>query len=59
MKEETSMYGWAGTILKVYLSEGKIVKDPLIPEFAKAFLGGRGFNSKIIYDDFDPSVIVR
>jgi aldehyde:ferredoxin oxidoreductase len=56
MKEEHSMYGWAGTILKVYLSEGKIVKDPLSPEFAKTFLGGRGFNSKIIYDDFDPSV---
>jgi aldehyde:ferredoxin oxidoreductase len=26
------------------------------PEFARAFLGGRGFNSKIIYDEFDPSV---
>jgi aldehyde:ferredoxin oxidoreductase len=50
------MYGWAGTILKAYLSDGKVVKDPLNPEFAKAFLGGRGFNSKIIYDDFDPKV---
>ena len=48
------MYGWKGTILKAYLSEGKVVKDPLNPEFAKAFLGGRGFNSKIIYDEFDP-----
>ena len=48
------MYGWAGTILKAYLSDGKVVKDPLNPEFAKAFLGGRGFNSKIIYDEFDP-----
>lgn len=50
------MYGWAGTILKAYLTEGKVVKDPLNVEFAKAFLGGRGFNSKIIYDDFDPEV---
>lgn len=50
------MHGWAGTILKAYLSEGKVVKDPLNLEFAKAFLGGRGFNSKIIYDDFDPAV---
>ena len=48
------MYGWKGTILKAYLSEGKVVKDPLNPEFAKAFLGGRGFNSKIIYDEFNP-----
>jgi aldehyde:ferredoxin oxidoreductase len=50
------MYGWAGTILKAYLSDGKVVKDPLNPEFAKAFLGGRGFNTKIIYDEFDPEV---
>ncbi len=50
------MYGWGGTILKAYLSDGKVVKDPLNLEFAKAFLGGRGFNSKIIYDDFDPAV---
>jgi len=50
------MYGWGGHILKAYLSEGKVVKDPLNLEFAKAFLGGRGFNSKIIYDDFDPNV---
>ncbi|MGD8386383.1 MAG: aldehyde ferredoxin oxidoreductase family protein [Desulfobacteraceae bacterium] len=50
------MYGWGGTILKAYLSEGKVVKDPLNPAFAKAFIGGRGFNSKILYDDFDPKV---
>lgn len=48
------MYGWGGTILKAYLSEGKVVKDPLDPAFARAFIGGRGFNSKILYDDFDP-----
>lgn len=48
------MYGWGGIILKAYLSEGKVVKDPLDPAFAKAFIGGRGFNSKILYDDFDP-----
>ena len=50
------MFGWGGTILKAYLGDGKVVKDPLNLEFAKAFLGGRGFNSKIIYDDFDPKV---
>lgn len=50
------MYGWGGTILKAYLSEGKVVKDPLDPAFARAFIGGRGFNSKILYDDFDPKI---
>ncbi|MFH1116685.1 MAG: aldehyde ferredoxin oxidoreductase family protein [Pseudomonadota bacterium] len=50
------MYGWGGTILKVRLSPGEIDKIPLDPKFARDFLGGRGFNSKIIYDDFDPTV---
>ena len=50
------MYGWGGTILRAYLKDGKVVKDPLRPEFGKAFLGGRGFNSKIVYDDFNPTV---
>jgi len=50
------MNGWGGTILKAYLGEGKVVKDPLNLEFAKRFLGGRGFNSKILYDEFDPKV---
>jgi len=50
------MYGWGGTILKVDLTDGKVVKEPLKPEFGKAFLGGRGFNSKIVYDDFNPAV---
>ncbi len=50
------MYGWAGIILKARLTEGKVIKDPVKPEFARAFLGGRGFNSKIIFDEFDPAV---
>ena len=50
------MYGWGGIILKVDLTEGKIIKEPLKPQFGKAFLGGRGFNSKIICDDFNPAI---
>jgi len=50
------VYGWAGTILRVDLTEGVIKKQPLELEFAKAFLGGRGFNAKILYDEFDPEI---
>jgi len=50
------LYGWAGTILRIDLSRGKIVKEPLNKAFAKAFIGGRGFNSKILYDEFDPTI---
>ncbi|TAK31603.1 MAG: hypothetical protein EPO21_17405 [Chloroflexota bacterium] len=50
------MFGWAGTILRVDLTKGEITKQPLSREFAKNFLGGRGFNNKIIFDEFDPSI---
>lgn len=50
------MYGWAGTILRVDLTTKEIKKESLRLEFAKAFLGGRGFNAKIIYDEFDPEI---
>lgn len=50
------MFGWTGTILRVDLSKEKIWKESIDLEFAKNWLGGRGFNSKILYDEFDPSV---
>ena len=50
------MYAWAGTILRVNLTTRKVVKEALKSEFARAFLGGRGFNSKILYDEFDPAI---
>jgi len=50
------MLGWAGTILKFDLSSGEILKEELESSFAKSFLGGRGFNSKFIFDSLDPSV---
>jgi len=43
-------YGWSGTILNVDLSRRKIVKEPLKKELALNYLGGRGMNSKILFD---------
>ncbi len=55
------MYGWAGKILKVNLSEKKIEKQPLCEELRIKFIGGRGISTKILYDEnkaeidpFDP-----
>jgi len=45
------MYG--GTILRVDLSEGKITKEPTA-YYSKDFLGGRGINIKILYDEVPP-----
>jgi len=46
----TERYGWHGCILRVDLSRGKITKEPLSEDLAHNFLGGRGANSKILYD---------
>ena len=48
-------YMYAGTILLVNLSEGKISKEPTT-SYSDAFVGGRGINTKILYDGVPPEV---
>jgi aldehyde:ferredoxin oxidoreductase len=48
------MNGWAGTILHVDLSRKKILEEPLTRELGKAFLGGRGINAKLLWDNLAP-----
>ncbi|MBI3931769.1 MAG: aldehyde ferredoxin oxidoreductase family protein, partial [Chloroflexi bacterium] len=50
------MYGWAGQRLRVYLNEGKIVKEPLSEELRLNYLGGRGLNSKTLFDELKPGI---
>ncbi len=50
------MYGWTGERLKVYLSEGRIVKEPVPEDLRLNFLGGRGFNSRTLFDEIKPGV---
>jgi aldehyde:ferredoxin oxidoreductase len=44
------MYGWMGTILRVDLTSGKIDKEPLSDWLRLNYLGGRGINSRVLYD---------
>jgi aldehyde:ferredoxin oxidoreductase len=44
-----------GTILRIDLSSGTIVKEPSA-DYAKLWLGGRGLNSRILYTETDPAV---
>src|SRR5512138_3725389 len=37
------MYGYGGTILRVNLTTGQIVREPTPAEVARDFIGGRGF----------------
>ncbi len=50
------MNGWAGQILRVYLTEGKIVKEPLSEEMRLKYIGGRGANSKVLFDELKPGI---
>ena len=45
------MYGWAGQRLRVDLTTGTITKEPLSYEYRRKWIGGRGFNSEVIYNE--------
>jgi aldehyde:ferredoxin oxidoreductase len=46
--------GWAGKILRVDLTRRKSVAKPLPKNLANDFIGGRGFTSKLLYDEIRP-----
>ena len=45
------MFGYAGKILRVDLSTGKIEKEPLDPGVARNFVGGYSANAKLLYEN--------
>ncbi len=47
------MFGWAGNVARVDLTEGKIDRRPLDPGFAKKWYGCHGFLQKIVFDEYD------
>lgn len=46
--------GYSGTILRVDLSKKEIVKASLDPQLTKSFIGGRGINSWLLYQNVIP-----
>ena len=46
-------YGWAGKILWVDLNEKKVSIERIPNEWKKNFLGGRGMNVKILFDNVE------
>ena len=50
------MYGWAGKILEVDLSNEKITETKLDEKLARDFIGGRGLGTKILYDRVGPDI---
>lgn len=44
-------YGWKGTILRVNLTDRKVTKQELPLTWARNYIGCRGLNSKILFDE--------
>jgi aldehyde:ferredoxin oxidoreductase len=51
-----SKYGWAGQILDIDLSRRKVEKRPLDEKTALSFLGGRGLNGWVLYNEVKPGI---
>ena len=56
MREMAELYGWAGKILWVDLTRGKITKKPTTDYQPEKFIGGVGLNAKIFWDLGCPKV---
>ena len=52
---DSSMNGWCGTILDINLTTGEIIRRKLDKDGARLFLGGRGLNSKTLFDRVPPA----
>jgi aldehyde:ferredoxin oxidoreductase len=53
-KERGDMYGWMGKILRVDLTNGRITRESLDEAQAQAYVGGRGFTIRHLYDAIEP-----
>ncbi len=49
-------YGYAGRVLRVDLSSGSCVTEPLEKDLALAYIGGRGLNMRRLWDMVPPSM---
>jgi aldehyde:ferredoxin oxidoreductase len=50
------VYGWNGKLLRVNLSKNKAAINEYDADFAKGFIGGRGFAAKILWDELKPGI---
>lgn len=50
------VYGWTGKRLRVDLKNKKITIEPLVTRFRKKWLGGRGFNMKVLWNEIKSGI---
>lgn len=47
-------YAFMGKVLRVNLSTGKVIEEPLRQDWAHSFLGGAGLATRYLYDELKP-----
>ncbi|MCP3925564.1 MAG: aldehyde ferredoxin oxidoreductase family protein [Desulfobacterales bacterium] len=50
------MHGWQGQVLNINLTDRSFKIEPLDKKLAEHFLGGRGLNSKTLFDRIEPGI---
>jgi aldehyde:ferredoxin oxidoreductase len=50
------MNGWTGQILRVNLTTKTFKVESFTEDFARKWIGGRGFAVKILYDELEPGI---
>jgi len=50
------MYGYAGKILTVNLTEGRVIKEPLREDLVENYIGGEGFAARLLWEKLKPGV---
>jgi len=51
-----TMYGWSGTLLRVNLTDRTIVREEHPERLRHGYLGGRGVNSRLLYEEVRPGI---
>ena len=50
------LYGYGGHILRVDLSSGRVLREKSDPDYMLEVIGGRGLNSRRLYDELDRDI---
>jgi aldehyde:ferredoxin oxidoreductase len=56
MKSTSTLYGYAGRVLQVDLTRGKIASQELDRELARSYIGGNGFCARLLFDLIEPGI---
>ena len=55
MEKNTAIHGWCGKVLRVNLTDGRILTEVLDSGVAKSYIGGRGLGIYYLSKEVDPA----